>query len=328
MPVLEDIQQKQNELIRKIVAASMFVAPVTADVPLTLTTGGTGGTNEVQSLSTTGTPTGGTFTLTFSGQTTAAIAFNATAAAVQAALEALTNVAPGDIAAAGGPLPAAVTLTFAGAYARTNVATITATSSLTGGTTPTTVITTTTPGVAGVGIELAALPSGYVDLGLVTKDDGYTFGNEWEMAETTSHGFSDPTRRDILSNTSTIGLTAQETKRRVLEMFHNVDLSSVAPGPSGEVRFDKPLQQRTTYYRALLVARDGVGPQTIYMGVLYPRAMVSETGEQTGSEESEFAYPMTLTATPDFTVGTACRFLFGGPGWSSLLTNMGFPAAA
>ena len=41
--------------------------------------------------------TGGTFTLTYNGQTTAAIAYNATAAQVQSALEALNNIAPGDV---------------------------------------------------------------------------------------------------------------------------------------------------------------------------------------------------------------------------------------
>ena len=35
--------------------------------------------------------------LTYSGQTTASIAFNASAAQVQAALEALSNIAPGDV---------------------------------------------------------------------------------------------------------------------------------------------------------------------------------------------------------------------------------------
>src|SRR5689334_1738640 len=41
-----------------------------------------------------GSPTGGTFTLTFSGQTTADIAYNANASAVQSALIALSNLAP------------------------------------------------------------------------------------------------------------------------------------------------------------------------------------------------------------------------------------------
>jgi hypothetical protein len=59
------------------------------------------GVNEVQTVTLTNTPTGGTFTLTYSGQTTAAIAYNASAATVQAALEALSNIAPGDVAVTG-----------------------------------------------------------------------------------------------------------------------------------------------------------------------------------------------------------------------------------
>jgi hypothetical protein len=41
--------------------------------------------------------TGGTYTLTFDGQTTAPIAWDATAGTIQAALEALSNIAPGDV---------------------------------------------------------------------------------------------------------------------------------------------------------------------------------------------------------------------------------------
>ncbi|MEV6165691.1 hypothetical protein AB0L71_28025 [Streptomyces sp. NPDC052052] len=103
-------------------------------------------TNEVQTATITGAPTGGTFTLTFSGQTTAAIAYNATAAVVQSALEALSNVNPGDIKVtgnAGGPY----TLAFGGQYLGDNVAAITASGTgLTGGTTPGVTIATTTGG--------------------------------------------------------------------------------------------------------------------------------------------------------------------------------------
>jgi hypothetical protein len=106
------------------------------------------GTNEVQSVAITGGPTGGTYTLTFSGQTTAGIAYNATAAAVQAALEALTNIAPGDVVCAGGPHPGtAVSVTFGGQYAGVNVAEMTASAAgLTGGAAPAVTVTTTTPG--------------------------------------------------------------------------------------------------------------------------------------------------------------------------------------
>ena len=102
-------------------------------------------TNEVQTLTVTGGPTGGTFTITFDGQTTTAIAYNATAATVQTALEGLSHVNPGDITVtgnAGGPW----TLTFGGQYLGENVATVTTTEAFTGGTSPDITIATTTAG--------------------------------------------------------------------------------------------------------------------------------------------------------------------------------------
>lgn len=115
------------------------------------------GTNEVQTISITGTPTGGTFKLRFRGQTTAAIPFGATAAQIDAALEALSLIGVGGVVSAGGALPAiAVTATFSTApYAGTNVPPLTVVqSALTGGTTPAVVITATTPGVPAIGTHI------------------------------------------------------------------------------------------------------------------------------------------------------------------------------
>jgi hypothetical protein len=106
--------------------------------------------SEVQRATITGIPTGGTFTLTYSGQTTAAIAYNATAAAVQSALEALSNIAPGDVTVTGGPGPGTpYDVAFGGAYAGTDVTQMTAAGSFTGGTSPAIAISTTTAGGTG-----------------------------------------------------------------------------------------------------------------------------------------------------------------------------------
>ena len=95
------------------------------------------GPNEVQRFGTTGAPTGGTFTLTYDTQTTTPIAYNATAATIQAALVALSNIADGDVIVTGGPTgSAALNVTFAGLLAGTDVTLLTATSSLTGGSSP------------------------------------------------------------------------------------------------------------------------------------------------------------------------------------------------
>lgn len=102
------------------------------------------GTNEVQTVSITGAPTGGTFTLTVYGETTAPLARNATNAQVQAALEALTPFQPGDVVVTG--TAPNFTLTYGGAYAATNVDQPTAAHTFTGGTTPGVTVATTTPG--------------------------------------------------------------------------------------------------------------------------------------------------------------------------------------
>lgn len=124
-----------------------------ADVYLSDTDGtladGSPAVNEAQTVTITGTPTGGDFTLTFDGQTTAAIAYNAAASAVLTALRALNNIDDDDVSATGGALPGTpVVVTFAGKYAGQNVPVMTASGAgLTGGTAPAVAVTTSTPGI-------------------------------------------------------------------------------------------------------------------------------------------------------------------------------------
>jgi hypothetical protein len=115
----------------------------------------TGGVNEVQTLAITGAPTGGTFTITFRGQITAAIPFNATAAQVQAALEALSTIGVGGVAVSGGPLPgSSVVLTFQNQLGNQDVPLITTTNTFTGGASPNTTVTPTTAGVFPKGVPV------------------------------------------------------------------------------------------------------------------------------------------------------------------------------
>ncbi|HEX2262734.1 MAG TPA: hypothetical protein VHH52_03095 [Pseudonocardiaceae bacterium] len=102
------------------------------------------GVDEVQTVTVTGSPTGGTFTITYDGQTTAGIAYNANAAAVQTAIDNLSNVDPGDVVVTGtGPY----TLTWDSALG--NVSQVTASGAgLTGGSSPGVTVGTTTGGSA------------------------------------------------------------------------------------------------------------------------------------------------------------------------------------
>lgn len=108
-----------------------------------------GKSNETQTATVTGSPTGGTFTLTYAGQTTSAVAYNATATTVKNALGALSTVGgTGNVAvtgSAGGPY----TVTFQGTLSGTDIAAMTASGAgLTGGSSPSVAIATSTAGGA------------------------------------------------------------------------------------------------------------------------------------------------------------------------------------
>lgn len=96
------------------------------------------GTNEQHRLFRSGNVSGGTFKLTYSGQQTAAIAFDADEAAVTSALEALSNIGVGDVSvtftgATEFRSATQVVIEYKGALAQTDVPQITIQSSLTGG---------------------------------------------------------------------------------------------------------------------------------------------------------------------------------------------------
>lgn len=105
---------------------------------------GTGGTAEVQSVGL-GASSAGTVVLTFQGQSTPPLAYNAANAVVQAALVALPSIGAGNVVVSTGPWPAAITVTFGGALASTpNLPLISGVGTgLTGGAVA---ITRTTPG--------------------------------------------------------------------------------------------------------------------------------------------------------------------------------------
>lgn len=103
--------------------------------------------------------TAGTYTLTFSAQTTTPIAYDATAATVQTALEELSNLAPGDVIVSGGPGGAGganpYVVQFAGTQANLNVAQMTGSAA---GLTGTVVVATGIEGATG--FEICSIAAG------------------------------------------------------------------------------------------------------------------------------------------------------------------------
>jgi hypothetical protein len=162
----------------------------------------------------------------------------------------------------------------------------------------------------------------------VTKDDGYTWSRETEMSEVTSHGSTEPTRRDITSDVTGLQMTAQETSKTVLEISHNIDLSGVTPAATtGEIGYNRSIAPVTRYRRLISIGVDGAGADAFYIINILPRAMISEFGESTWSDEDELTYPMTWSATPDPILGYSFRQVLAGPGAKARLVSMGFSAA-
>jgi hypothetical protein len=128
-----------QEVLATAIGSSLSLVAVAAGVPFEITatssgnltvsetTLGHGGQNEVHKIALIGAYTGGNFTATWNfgagNVTTGNIAYNATAAAVQAAIIALSGVGAGQCAVTGGPGPAAPWyVTFTGTLAGTAIA--------------------------------------------------------------------------------------------------------------------------------------------------------------------------------------------------------------
>lgn len=145
--------------------------------------------NEVVTLTGTGTISGGTYTITFGGQTTSALAFSANAAAIDTALELLSTIGTGNVSVTGGPINTTpVVITFTGTLANTNVGAVTVgTGSLTG-TTPGITVAVTTQG-APTDIPLVPILAGEIDVfldntwaGLGTTKLLSDFSAEWGVS--------------------------------------------------------------------------------------------------------------------------------------------------
>jgi hypothetical protein len=139
LPLIHDMVERDGNLLRTPTGARIVVdAGYTGAGPLGAAT------PEAQTVTITGTPTGGHFRLHHAGEQTGTIAHNANAGAVQTALLALPNLGAGDVTVTGGPGPdTPYVVTFDASLG--DVPQMTATHTFSGGTAPTVAVTTTTP---------------------------------------------------------------------------------------------------------------------------------------------------------------------------------------
>jgi hypothetical protein len=140
-----------------------------------------------QQTITMGAVTAGTFTLSFGGQTTAAIQWNASASAVQTALNLLTSITAGGVECTGGPLPGTgVVVNFVGTNLVGAQPAMTHTDTLTGGVAT---ITHTTVGTwvlshakrSALASKVLANPTGYGQLMAMGVADNATVISDFQV---------------------------------------------------------------------------------------------------------------------------------------------------
>lgn len=179
----------------------------------------------------------------------------------------------------------------------------------------------------GANAELVSLAE-WDQLGWVSKSDGVTFSSETESSDVESWGALEPTRSDITSDVTSAQFTCQETNKKVLELYYNVDLSAVqGDAVTSEVAFNQSTEPATTYRRMLFLSKDGAGTREIYIAKVMPRTSVTAKADQTWNAEDALTYGMTITAKVDSDLGYAVRHHFAGPGWATQLVKMGFTKA-
>lgn len=174
-------------------------------------------------------------------------------------------------------------------------------------------------------IGLTALPTDWDDLGYLSND-GASFSRDVATSEVTSWGSVTPTRTDVTSDTSTLTVTAQETKLLTIGLATGADLANIVPDAlTGEVRIAKPSRPKSKHYRILSLAVDEGQGGEIYIGRFLPRAKVSSYAEQSfGGGDDPVSWGVTLTGEVDDDLGYSEQWMFGGAGWNALLTDMGF----
>ena len=171
------------------------------------------------------------------------------------------------------------------------------------------------------------VPTGYESMGQI-GDDGLGFSTDVNVSDVRGWGNSSFIRRDIQSEDRTCQFVAWETKRLTHELLTGLDLSATEVSTDGEWTYDVPDRRPVRYYRMLALGIDGDGANQIIMGRYYPKATVSETGDQPWSDgDDPLGYDITMSALVDSAAGFAVREFMFGPGVLALAEAMGVDVA-
>jgi hypothetical protein len=176
------------------------------------------------------------------------------------------------------------------------------------------------------GTATLTIDAAYLTLGKLSAD-GVTFGDAVTKQETRGYGDIYPSRIDVASEDANLSFTGIETNKALIDEFYGVDQTTISPGTTGTITFDKPPLPLIRDRRVLALFKDNNADGTgeIYLGIHFPRANITQNGDQTYAfTDAGLGYPMQASALLDETEGTAVRLFWSGPGLASLLAGMGY----
>lgn len=175
---------------------------------------------------------------------------------------------------------------------------------------------------------LQSLGAGWQTVGEVQKKAGIDLTPDSKTADVEGYGSANPRRTILTSEGFSIDYYAQEWRKVNLEMYHNVDMSTVSATPGVGFRARKGSQLTMRYYSALLIAYDGMPTDEIYPWYAYPKVSVTKRSKLSAQQGQEIGLPMTLQVYEDSAWGGVYDFGIAGAGFDAIATSAGFVAAA
>lgn len=168
--------------------------------------------------------------------------------------------------------------------------------------------------------------TGFSSLGRLTGD-GAVFSEAVTGSDTTGWGSLPPVRRDVTADVSTLHIVGLETNKNTIAIFHDLDASAV-PTPDSttkELQIARSPSPVVKYYRILVLMQDGAPGSEYWFGRLFPRASVTDRGDQTwAAGDVAVNWDITLTAYTDASAGFATKDFYAGPAWKTGITGAGF----
>ncbi|MEV6432572.1 Ig-like domain-containing protein [Nocardia sp. NPDC051463] len=173
---------------------------------------------------------------------------------------------------------------------------------------------------------LQTLGAGWFTAGEIQKKAGVDLTPDTQTSPIEGYGSSGPRRTIVTGENMTIDYYAQEWRKTNLEMWNNVDMSTVAATPGKGFTARKTSQLSLQYYSAIVVAYDGMPTAEIFPWWKFPKVAVTKRSAMSGQQGSELGLPMTLTIFED--AGYLYDFGVSGAGFDTIATDAGFVGAA